>query len=55
MQNKDEQNPMVRIAEALEGIAAMLEKMANPMIMVRGRIADVETTLKFGETNYISE
>ena len=32
----DEEAPIVRIAEALEHIAGLLEKMANPPMMVRG-------------------
>lgn len=31
----DDKAPIVRIAESLERIALMLEKMANPPVMVR--------------------
>ncbi len=32
---KEEENPLVRIAESLENITTLLEKMANPPQMVR--------------------
>lgn len=34
MTNIDELHPQVRIAEALESIAASLEKLANPLIVL---------------------
>ncbi len=41
----EEENPLVRIADTLERIACMLEKMANPPMMVRG----IEQTIEFTE------
>lgn len=40
-------NPMVRIADALEGIAKMLERMANPPMLVRGHLLDKDITQVF--------
>lgn len=40
----DEEAPLVRIANALEHIAGMLEKFSNPPMMVRGLSETVEFT-----------
>lgn len=40
-----EENPMVRIANALEGISKILEILANPPIMCRGNIDGKEFTI----------
>jgi hypothetical protein len=37
-----EEAPLVRIADTLDHIAGLLEKMANPVIMVRGNVETVE-------------
>ena len=33
--DKESEHPLVRIAESLERVAILLEKMANPPLMVR--------------------
>lgn len=41
---KEEENPLVRIAESLEKISSLLEKMANPPPMMRLGEQTVEFT-----------
>lgn len=47
---KEEENPLVRIAEALEKISLQLDLMARPPLMVRGFVGDKETTYVYPTT-----
>lgn len=45
MDRSEDLHPQVRIAEALEYIAYLLEKMADPPMMVRGNCEGKEFTI----------
>lgn len=54
-EDKDDINPMVRIADALEGISKILEKFSNPPTICRGNIDGKESMFLIpGDIKFIS-